>query len=234
MTSKWCVCGALFYSIFTQYYNHVFTHSPQCLLPPGSSGNANKLCTCDCSDDGKRAACQVQSDIYQQASVNQTLLAAARTLTDRNMQLFNVSGVLGIVKTLRGMSQLDPVMPPDSFKLYQNIYTPNFTCSMSNASATPVLVAGSEGNTVAPLGTWEESQNLRDGSVVLRGTLIGGERMLRLEEGASQQNDAAPQPKTPPSKVPAQPQAKTTPSEVAQNAALPPPLVKPSNQPIRT
>ena len=56
---------------------------------------------------------------YTMNSMKATFSAAAAALSEANRQLFNTSGVYGIIEILTTIAGLNPVMPAGSAGLYQ-------------------------------------------------------------------------------------------------------------------
>lgn len=77
-------------------------------------------------------------------------------------------------------------------------------------------MAGAPSEAVAPLGTWEEPDNLGKGSVVLRGVVIGGKKMQQV--GGARARNA---PAAAPAKAKQPPAAASVQANIAPAAAAP-------------
>ena len=98
--------------------------------------------------------------------------SAALQMTVDNKQLFESAGIYSVITSLQDMASQS--MPADSFGFYQQVMTPKWLC---NATKPPLMMTGAAPTqAVAPLGTWEEPDNLSKGSVVVRGVVIGGKK----------------------------------------------------------
>lgn len=97
------------------------------------------LCLCDCGSPDKESACHYgpvgypnsKTFPFLRATAKQAGMPAAAMLSERNWQLFNNSGIYTMIKTLRDMVALNPIMPQGSLGMYQNWYTPLLNCSTS-------------------------------------------------------------------------------------------------------
>lgn len=151
-------------------------------MQPDSMGikHSQYLCMGVCNDDGqKRDASFV--DGQPQAMIVRNLgslhMSAAKELAAANQELFKSANITDIINNLYKMAEQS--MPDNSLAFYQKIGTPKWACQ----APKPLLKGGA--GAVAPLGTWEEPDNLSKGSVVVRGVVIGGDKMIRGVRGAA-------------------------------------------------
>ena len=97
-----------------------------CMWPPNTLNNPNAyICACDCSTPQAQAACMYGSSntdstiAYTMNSMNATFSAAAAALSEANRQLFNTTGVYGIIAQLQKISSL--ASSNASFNMYQKV-----------------------------------------------------------------------------------------------------------------
>lgn len=157
------------------------------LMLTQKTGNSDKLCVeFDTTGDGQAMEpYRKRPDLFAVTTFNAQARSAASPLAAKNQKLFENAGVYSIIKTLGDMATAPNIMPPGSFKAYQDQFTPRLACT----GPKPTLGA----TAIKPLGTWEAPDNLSKGSVVLKGVVIGGEAMQRVAAGnAPQAAVAAP------------------------------------------
>ena len=115
-----------------------------------------------------RWSCQPRDEWGQcRGGCGAEMMDAATKLAAKNMQLFNQSGVLDTIASLRKMAALKPTMPPDTFDMYKTKFTPRWACT-SGGDAPPGLLQSARSSMLLPVWEREEKLNIHSGSVVIR------------------------------------------------------------------
>lgn len=135
-----------------------------------------------CNDDNQRNAAGYRSSRSPQFMTQRTMgslhVSAANEMAADNRKLFENSGVYSIIASFKELA--GKAMPDGSHNFYQSRFTPKFLCNA--AQPKQLLKAGAAG--VAPLTAWEDADNLSKGSVVVRGVVIGGDKMQPIKSAA--------------------------------------------------
>lgn len=134
-----------------------------CMIPYSlASTDFINLCLCDCGSPDKEAACHYGQVVthnptnypFLRATAKQAARPAASILTQRNHDLFNTSGVYGVIDKLRQMGSMN--MPNGTFGIYQvrvthkcdlqalilcsqSLYVPMYNCTNSSSNSQTTI-----------------------------------------------------------------------------------------------